>query len=367
MLGPGGPSRNSERGQDDGKAVDRRGDAVRSVAMRAFIITGPRAAGVRDVPVPEPVPGDVVVRVARGGVCGTDIEFFTGRMAYLHSGRQSYPVRIGHEWAGVVDAVGEGVDPAWIGRRVTADTMLGCGVCRRCLAGRHHVCSLLSEIGISRDRPGGLAEQVAVPVVALRRLPESVDDAMGAMVEPGGNAFRAVRGAGVQSGERLLVIGAGTIGLLAAMFARADGVDVHLLGRSARSLDFARSLGFRHVWTHETLPAEPWDAVIDASDDADVPARAVELVEPGRNVVNIGLSGEPSLVDTRAVALKDVTLVGILGGSAGLDGAIAAYASGAVDPRPLIAATVGLDALVDILAGRRPAGAGDGPKFHASI
>ncbi len=335
--------------------------------MRAFVISAPGQAGVSDVPAAEPENGEVVVRVVRGGVCGTDVEFYTGQMAYLHAGRESYPVRIGHEWTGVVDAVGEGVDPAWVGRRVTADTMIGCGVCRRCLAGRHHVCSRLSEIGISLGRAGGLAEQVAVPAVGLRPLPDSVDDAMGAMVEPGGNAFRAVRAADLASGERLLILGAGTIGLLAAMFARAEGAEVHLLGRSPRSLDFARSLGFDNVWTRENLPVEAWDAVIDASNAADLPSLAVDLVESGRNVVSIGLAGEPSLVDTRTIALKDVTLVGILGGSAGLDGAIAAYARGAVDPRPLIAATVGLEGLVDILDGRRPAGAGDGPKFHASI
>jgi threonine dehydrogenase-like Zn-dependent dehydrogenase len=335
--------------------------------MNAFVILGPRAAGVRDVPAPAPAAGEVIVDVARGGVCGTDVEFYTGEMAYLHTGRESYPVRIGHEWMGVVSAVGDAVDRAWLGRRVTADTMIGCGTCRRCVAGRHHVCSRLTEIGISRGRAGGLAEQVAVPSAGLRSLPDSVDDAMGAMVEPGGNAFRAVRGAGLVSGERLLVLGAGTIGLLAAMFARAEGVEVHVLGRSARSLDFARSLGFDGVWTSETLPDLPWDAVIDASNAVDLPARAVELVEPGRNVVAIGLAGEPSLVDTRTIALRDVALVGILGGSAGLDGAIAAYATGAVDPRPLIAATVGLDGLVDILAGHRPRGSGDGPKFHASI
>ena len=335
--------------------------------MRAFVIRGPREAGVDEVPAPEPAPGEVVVDVSRGGVCGTDVEFYTGQMAYLHTGRETYPVRIGHEWMGVVGAVGEGVDPAWMGRRVTADTMVGCGTCRRCLGGRHHVCAQLSEIGISLGRAGGLAERVAVPAVGLRSLPDSVDDVMGALVEPGGNAFRAVRGAGLVSGERLLVLGAGTIGLLAAMFARAEGIEVHLLGRSDWSLDFARSLGFDDVWTSDTLPAGPWDAVIDASDAADLPARAVELVEPGRNVVSIGLAGEPSLVDMRTVALKDVTLVGILGGSAGLDGAIAAYASGAVDPRPLVAATVSLDGLADILAGQRPTGAGGGPKFHATI
>jgi threonine dehydrogenase-like Zn-dependent dehydrogenase len=276
-------------------------------------------------------------------------------------------MRIGHEWTGTVAAVGDGVDHTWVGRRVTGDTMLGCGVCARCLGGRQHVCAFRTELGIRGGRAGALADRVAVPARFLHALPDSVDDAMGAMVEPGGNALRAVRAAALRPGDRALVLGAGTIGLLVAMFARAEGADVHLLGRSPRSLDFARSLGFENAWTADAVPGLPWDAVIDASNDPALPARAVDLVEPGKRVVYIGLAGSPSLVDSRLVALKDLTAVGILSASGGLEGTIRAYASGAVDPRPLIAATVALEELAPVLAGERPAGAGAGPKFHALI
>jgi threonine dehydrogenase-like Zn-dependent dehydrogenase len=335
--------------------------------MRAFVITGPRQAGIQDVAAPVAARGEVVVDVRSVGVCGTDVEFYTGDMAYLHTGRQSYPVRIGHEWSGVVRETGPEVDSSWIGRRVTGDTILGCGVCRRCRTGYHYVCAEMIEIGISRDRPGALAERLAIPASALRALPDSVDDSTGAMVEPGGTALRAVRGAELQPGDRLLVLGAGTIGLLVALFARADGSEVHVVGRSARSLAFARSLGFPGTWTWETLPDAAWDSVIDASNAPELPARAIELVEPGKRVVCVGLAGEPSLVDTRMAALRDVTIVGILGGSDGLSGAIEQYAAGAVDPRPLIAATVPMSDLPSVLAGKRPSGASDGPKVHVSI
>lgn len=335
--------------------------------MRAFVITGPCEAGVQEVPAPVAGPGEVVVDVTRAGVCGTDVEFYTGVMAYLHTGRASFPVRIGHEWAGVVRETGPGVDHAWLGRRVVGDTMIACGTCSRCRSGRHHVCADLVELGVSLGRAGALAEQVAVPVGQLLVLPDAVDDAMGAMVEPGGNAMRAYRAAAVAPGERLLVLGAGTIGLLAAMFARAEGVEVHLMGRSARSLAFARSLGFERAWTADELPVLAWDGVIDASNSPDLPALAVELVEPGRTVACIGLAGEPSHVDTRRVALRDVTVVGLLGASAGLQATIDAFASGAVDPRPLIAATVGLEDVAGVLAGRRPDGASAGPKFEIEI
>lgn len=332
--------------------------------MRAFVVTGPGTAAVQDVPEPVAAPGEVVVDVERVGVCGTDVEFFTGEMAYLHDGHAAFPMRLGHEWCGTVAAVGDGVDPAWTGRRVTGDTMLGCGACARCASGRQHVCAQRTEVGIRGGRPGALAERLAVPVTSLHPLPDGVDGVAGALVEPGGNALRAVRGADLHPGDRVLVLGPGTIGLLVAMFARAAGAQVHLVGTEERSTAFARSLGFADTHTWESLPDLPFDAVVDSSNAASLPARALDLVEPGKRVVYIGLAGTPSLVDSRTVALKDVTAVGVLSASPGLSGAIEAYASGIVDPRPLVAATVGLDDVADVLAGRRPGGAGDGPKIH---
>jgi threonine dehydrogenase-like Zn-dependent dehydrogenase len=349
-----------------GDLLGRQSNPGRTVAvtMRAFVITGPRRAEVREVPRPEPRPGEVIVDVERVGVCGTDVEFFTGEMAYLHTGLAEYPIRIGHEWAGTVSSVGEGVDPAWVARRVTGDTMLGCGHCRRCLNERQHLCSDRYEIGIRNGWPGALAEQLPVPVTALVPLPEAVGPTLGALVEPGGNAFRSVRGAALAPGERMLVLGAGAIGLLVGQIAAAQGIDVHLMGRSERSRAFAGTLGFEHVWTRETLPELRFDAVVDASNSPDLPALALELVEPGRRVVYIGLAGHPSLIDTRVMALNDVTAVGVLSASGGLEGIVDLYASGTVDPRPLVGATVSLDEAADVLAGKRMPGWGDGPKVH---
>jgi threonine dehydrogenase-like Zn-dependent dehydrogenase len=332
--------------------------------MRALVVSGPNRSSVVALPRPVAAPGQVVVDVERVGVCGTDVEFFTGEMAYLHQGHARYPMRLGHEWSGTVSAVGDGVEQAWIGLRTTGDTMLGCGRCRRCRGGLHHVCEDRFEIGIRGGFPGALAEQLAVPVTALHALPDTVDATAGAMVEPGGNALRAFRAAALHPGDRLLVLGPGTIGLLVALFALAAGVEVHLVGRSERSRAFAHGLGNLSVWTLQTLPGLPFDAVIDCSNAPELPARALDLVEPGKRVVYVGLAGTPSRIDTRTLALKDVTAVGVLSASPGLAGTIAQYACGAVDPRPLVAATVRLEQVGDVFAGNRPPGAGPGPKIH---
>ena len=332
--------------------------------VRAFVVTGPGESAVLEVQAPSAQPDEVVVEVARVGVCGTDVEFFTGEMAYLHDGHAAYPMRLGHEWCGVVLGVGTDVDDRWVGRRVAGDTMLGCGDCRRCAAGMQHLCEHRTEVGIRGGRAGALAERLAVPAASLRELPAGVDDTAGAMVEPGANALRAVWGADLRSGDRALVLGPGTIGLLVAGFARAAGVEVHVLGNIESSLAFARSIGLDGAWTERDLPGLRFDAVIDASNAATLPALALDLVEPGKRVVYIGLAGTPSLVDARVLALKEVTAVGVLSGSPGLTGAIEAYASGAVDPRPLVAATVGLEQVGRILSGWRPPDAGPGPKIH---
>ncbi|GGP03836.1 alcohol dehydrogenase catalytic domain-containing protein [Nonomuraea glycinis] len=334
------------------------------MSMRAFVITGPGQGGVGGVPSPEARPGQVVVDVERAGVCGTDAEFFSGAMSYLHTGQARYPIRIGHEWCGVVSAVGAGVDPVWLGQRVTGDTMLGCGHCDRCAGGRHHLCADRYEIGIRNGWPGALAERLPVPVTALHKLPGTLDPALGALVEPGGNALRAVRAARLSPGRRLLVLGPGTIGLLAAMLAAAQGVEVHLMGRDDPSLAFARTLALGPTWTRETLPGLRFDAIIDASGATALPALAAELVEPGGTVVYIGIAAAPSLLDTRTLVLKDVTATGVLSASGGLADTIDLYASGAVDPRPLIAATVTLEEVARVLAGDRPAAWGHAPKVH---
>jgi len=320
--------------------------------MRAFVITGPRQGGVQEVDEPTAKDGQVVVDVERAGVCGTDLEFWSGEMAYLHTGQAEYPIRIGHEWCGTVTGLGPGVDPSWLGRRVTGDTMLGCGHCERCLGGRQHLCAERFEIGIRNGWPGALAERLPVPEKALLPLPDAVDATLGALVEPGGNALRAVRAANLAPGERLLILGPGTIGLLAALIATAQGAEVHLLGQTVQ---FARSLGLT-AWTAADLPTLRWDAIIDATNAADLPALALDLIEPGRRVVYIGIAGRPSLLDSRQLVLKDVTAVGILSASGGLAGTIEMYASGAVDPRPLVGATVELDRTDEVLAGAlRPA------------
>lgn len=329
--------------------------------MRALIIDGTRSASVQRVPVPVPGPGQVLVDVHRVGICGTDVELFTKELAYFEQGKSRFPLCPGHEWCGTVSAVGPETDQGWVGARVTGDTMLGCGECGRCASGHHHVCADRSEIGIA-GWPGALAEHLLVPVGSLYLLPDSVDDRAGALVEPGGNALRAVLAAQAGPGSRLLIWGPGSIGLLAVSFARAAGADVDVVGVDLTREQLAKSFGATRYWTTADLPSGTYDAVIDCTGSDTVPALALRYVEPAGRMVYIGLSGQPSLIDSRDVVLNDIAVVGILGASAGLASAIEHYADGRVDPRPLAQVLVGLDRAPEALAGRLDPGAGT--KIH---
>ena len=329
--------------------------------MRALIIDGTKSASVREVPVPVPGPGQVVVDVHRAGICGTDVELFTRELAYFDQGKSSFPLCPGHEWCGTVSATGAGVDEGLAGARVTGDTMLGCGRCRRCASGRHHVCADRHEIGIT-GWPGALAEKLLVPAGSLYPLPDVVDDRAGALVEPGGNAWRAVAAAQAGPGKRLLIWGPGSIGLLATAFARAAGAEVDVAGLDSRRDELARSFGAARCFTTAQPPTGRYDAVIDCTGDEAAPALALRFTEPGGRIVYIGLSRRPSLVDSRDIALNDITAVGILGASAGLAPAIEHYADGRVAPGTLAQVLVGLDRAAEALAGQLDTGAGT--KIH---
>ncbi len=299
-----------------------------------------------DVAPPVPAAGQVVVDVAPGRASAAPTSSCSpARWPTCTRATRRTRCGSGTSGAGSCRRSGPASTAAWLGRRVTGDTMIGCGHCERCAAGRHHVCAHRREVGIRGGCPAPWPSSWPCRRSPCIALPDDVDDTAGALVEPGGNALRAVLARRAGTGDRVLVLGTGTIGLLVADVRRGRRAPRSTWpARTSAPSALARTARLRRrLAGRPTCRRCPGTRSSTRPTRRALPALALDLVEPGGRVVYIGLAGSPSLVDTRTLALKDVTAVGILGGSPGLAGTIERYAAGDVDPRPLVAATVGLE------------------------
>ncbi|WP_010544054.1 zinc-binding alcohol dehydrogenase family protein [Sphingomonas elodea] len=205
--------------------------------MKALVCVGPHQAHIEERPRPEPREGEVLIRMRRVGICGTDYHIFDGSQPFF-----TYPRLIGHELSGEIAEAPEGSGLA-PGDIVTVNPYLPCGTCVACRRGRPNCCSRISVLGVHAD--GGMAEYMTAPLHAVIPTPGlSLDHA--AMVEFLAIGAHAVRRAAIEPGARVLVTGAGPIGIGCALFARIAGAaEVTLLDRSARRLaTAAEAFGF---------------------------------------------------------------------------------------------------------------------------
>jgi (R,R)-butanediol dehydrogenase/meso-butanediol dehydrogenase/diacetyl reductase len=209
--------------------------------MQAVFFEGNRTLRVGDCVAVDPGAGQVQIRVAFCGICGTDLHLFHGAMAQ----RLTLPHVMGHEMSGTIDRVGSGVEGWRAGDRVTVRPLDPCGQCAACLKGHSHICHHLKFIGI--DTPGALQGMWTVPAHTLHRLPEALSLREGAMVEPVAVACHDVRMSELEAGEFAVVIGGGPIGILIALVARTRGARVVLAEVNSFRIQLARDLGIEAV------------------------------------------------------------------------------------------------------------------------
>jgi threonine dehydrogenase-like Zn-dependent dehydrogenase len=261
--------------------------------MKRIVWHGPEQMSVEEVPEPEIEPGTVIVRPTATGICGSEIEGYLGRM-----GNRTPPLVMGHEFAGTVTEVGEGVDEDLIGRLVAVNPLSSDGTCRLCRAGLTNLCPNRRLVGI--HSPGGFAEYTLAPAANVYPLPDGVEARTGALAEPLANGVHAARlGTAGGSVEDAVVIGAGTIGLMCLQAALLDGIpEVHAVEPVQARREQALALGASAVHgsgeeAREALEGPPEglgaDLVIDAV-GAEVTRRmALDLLRPDGRVVYIGL------------------------------------------------------------------------------
>ena len=220
----------------------------------AAVYRGNKTFSVEQKQVSEPGPGEVQIKVAYCGICGTDLHIFLGHMDQ----RVGFERTIGHEMSGTISAVGTGVDGLKTGDRIVVRPLDHCGECPACLAGHEHICHNLKFIGI--DTEGAFQEYWNVPAHTIHVLPEGLDLAHAALIEPLAVACHDVNRAKVKPGEDVLVIGGGPIGLLVALVAHHAGGKVTISEISDSRLAYAEKLGFTTINPKTVDPVEQVNA-----------------------------------------------------------------------------------------------------------
>lgn len=264
-----------------------------------------------EIPVPTISPDEALVKITACGFCGSDIGIISG----VHA-RAKAPLTIGHECAGIVSEVGlnaHGIQP---GEPVAVFPLITCGVCNACRTGFSHVCSKLRLYGI--DAEGGMTEYLKVPASSLIKLPRDMSPEIGALIEPLAVAVHAVHRATWTEGALAVVIGAGPIGLLTALVAKAQGIGRVLVTDVLDSrLKLSREIGL------ETLHADALQKTVDDLTNREgtelvfecagtaATARVMTAVaRPRGTIVNVSVFKKPAEVDLQALNFKELTLVG---------------------------------------------------------
>jgi L-iditol 2-dehydrogenase len=314
--------------------------------------------GLVEWPRPVARPNNVVLRVLATGVCGTDLHIFRNEYA------AKTPVVMGHEVCGRVVSRGEGVDPAWEGRRVVAETFFAtCRTCRHCRDGRPNLCRTRQSIGTHVN--GAMAPLVEVPAASLHPVPDQLSDPVASLAEPLACVTNSLFGerSYIEPGQAVLIIGPGAIGLLAAQVAAAQGAHVTVRGaeRDAARLALAGSLGFAVSRAGDGLPEESFDVVVECAGAAPAYADALRLAARGGRVAQMGLSGRDAALPTDLICYKELTIPsGFASNPRSWERAMRLLESGSHDLAPLI---TDVASLADWRMAFERSFAADGAKF----
>ncbi len=280
----------------------------------AVVLHGPGEASLEEVPVPEPGPGDALIRVAYEGVCGTDLEMLHGTLGYFRDGLSSYPIVPGHEFSGEVVAVASDVKSVGVGARVVCEPIQSCGRCDACVAGNWVACPERVELGVMR-RDGAYADFVRVPARFLHELPKDVELETGALCEPLAVVMKGLRRLerawALGPSKRCAVVGAGPIGHLAAQVLRHRGHPVVAVDTDSHRRSILEALG---VETSDTM-SELGDAaaIVEATGSVGALDAALGAAAPGAAVLLLGLPYGKLTFDFEGLVAYDRSIVGSVG------------------------------------------------------
>lgn len=319
--------------------------------MKALLLSEYRHLELADLPVPVPAPGEVLIRVAACGICGSDVHGYDGS-----SGRRIPPIVMGHEAAGTIASVGPGVDNFCEGDRVTFDSTVYCGACPCCKRGEVNLCDNRQVLGVSCGdyrRAGAFAEFVAVPARILYKLPENLSYAEAAMLEAVAVAIHAVSLGPAARGSTALVLGAGTIGLLVQQALRAAGyARVFVTDVDATRLKLSESLGATSVLPSGTALHDQIlgltggvgvDVAVEAVGIEPTITAAIDSVRKGGTVILVGNISPAVTIPLQKVVTRQIRLQGSCASAGEYSRAIELVSDGQIKVKPLISAVAPLE------------------------
>jgi len=319
--------------------------------MRALVHTAPLQFDLRDVPEPKPAEEEVLVRVKACGICGSDVHGYTGK-----TGRRIPPIIMGHEAAGVVEAVGRKVRNVTVGERITFDSTVYCNQCSACRQGRVNLCQDREVLGVSTPafrRDGAMAEYVVVPWWITYRLPDAVSFEEAALIEPASVSLHAARITPIDVNDVVVVVGAGQIGLFAIQAVRVKGAGTIIaLDMKEERLALARQLGadVTIISGKGDVAAEmrravgrpDADAVLEAVGTEASVQVAMDLTKLGGHLTLIGNVTPRIQVNLQDIVARELTLRGSCAIAGEYRACLDMMAAGRIQAKPLISKIVPL-------------------------
>jgi threonine dehydrogenase-like Zn-dependent dehydrogenase len=320
--------------------------------VKAVVIERPHEVVYGEVETPICGLQDVLVRSRFAGLCRTDVEVLDGELDLRWV---RYPCIPGHEWSGVVEAVGEGVIGIEPGDRVVCEGFCYCGACRRCRAGDTHLCETYDQLGFTRG--GGYGELVVAPRRVVHRLPEGVGLDAAVLVEPASVVLQGLSRARPAAGETIGVIGVGTLGALAVVLARLFApAAVVAYGIREAELELARHLGADDTVDLSAVQAEhegELDLVVETAGAVAAIELATRLPRMGGRVVALGIagSGRELAIPADRFVLRDLTLIGSVGYTTAVwSQVVELLGGGLVDFAPIVARRFAAERFEDAFA-----------------
>lgn len=319
-----------------------------SETMRALVLQSPNKFGIEPVPVPSPDRGEVLCRVERVGICGTDMHMIQGD--YPGMWPAFYPFTPGHEWSGYVVALGpeSGELGMSIGDRVAGTSHAPCGFCKNCVGGRYNLCSNYGNPRLHRHyghtAQGCLADYVVHSVRSVFKIPEDLgyDDA--AVADPASIALHTAHRGGVCDGSHVLVVGAGPLGVLAAKCATAMGASEVVCAARGERVEIARKLGFDAFDTQGESGLDDLrlrlsagaDIVLDAAGTPDAIKLSLHMLRRGGRCATVGIPTKSVDLNLSSLVLDEHELVGCRASTGEMSGALQLMSHGQIEVRDLI-------------------------------